>query len=57
MDRFGLHEKELGELNDLRDSLTEKIGIVINGSTLIWALDRDNNFRAPFFKLGFISDS
>lgn len=38
--------------------MDKKIAIVINGPTLIWAMDADNaTRRTNFFKLGFISNS
>ena len=35
----------------------QRIAIVINGATLVWALDTQGNLRQNFFRLGFVSDS
>ena len=53
--KFGLANKEVSEIIHHKKTITEKISIVINGSTLAMALT--GTHRENFFKLGLLSDS
>ena len=55
--KFALQDKEVKDILLYRKEITEKISIVINGSTLAMALNKALNHRENFFKLGLLSDS
>jgi phospholipid-transporting ATPase len=57
IERFKLSDKDINEIIKYRKSMTDKISIVINGSTLAMALNKKGNHRENFFKLGLLSDS
>eukprot|EP00359_Climacostomum_virens_P001863 CAMPEP_0204898568 /NCGR_PEP_ID=MMETSP1397-20131031/1370_1 /ASSEMBLY_ACC=CAM_ASM_000891 /TAXON_ID=49980 /ORGANISM="Climacostomum Climacostomum virens, Strain Stock W-24" /LENGTH=1118 /DNA_ID=CAMNT_0052066443 /DNA_START=715 /DNA_END=4071 /DNA_ORIENTATION=+ len=54
---FGLYDKTIKKLEEMGKSAFRPLAIVINGSTLLWALDNKLKYRENFFKLGFISNS
>lgn len=54
---YNLQGQTVQDLLKFKNTMTERLSIVINGITLVWALDRSSNYRSNFFKLGLISES
>jgi phospholipid-transporting ATPase len=54
---FELEDKDIKRLEAMGKDAFKPLTIVINGATLVWALDRSLKHRESFFKLGFISNS
>ena len=44
-------------LSNVKKQLSQKIGIVIDGVTLLWAMEDSSATRSLFFKLGYLSNS
>jgi len=55
--KYKIQDKSFEELNTLRNELTQKLSIVIDGQTLAWALNGGKDLCNNFFKLGFISNT
>ena len=57
MSRQDIAGKTLIQLARLKESLPEKIAIVIDGVSLMWAIENSLETRRQFFKLGYLSNS
>ncbi|CAG9319750.1 unnamed protein product [Blepharisma stoltei] len=54
---FKLNDKSAKELRKIKSDLSENIALVINGITLTWALEENQDMRKLFFSLAYISES
>ena len=56
--KFNILGKSFEELGEIKDNMEKQLCIVINGATLVWALDYTKpDIQKAFFRLGFISNS
>ncbi|CAG9329527.1 unnamed protein product [Blepharisma stoltei] len=54
---YSLKTMSIKDLLKFKETMTERLALVIDGLTLVWALDAKQAYRENFFKLGLISES